>query len=56
MQFVSYRKTDTYYEFVTDKGEKVLMPSTDVILVDDESGLVSVKNTASRCTIGTILQ
>lgn len=56
MIFTTYNQTDTYYEFVTDKGEKVLMPSTDVILVDDESGLVSVKNTASRCTIGTIVQ
>lgn len=53
MTFTSMTKTDTYYEFVGDEG-KVLIPATDVVLVDDESGLISVKNTASRCTIGLL--
>lgn len=52
MQFISYTKTDSYYEFVGENGEKYLIPATDVVLIDDESGAVSVKNTASRCTIG----
>lgn len=56
MRFVSYTKTDTYYEFVGEKGEKMLIPTTDVILVDDESGAISVKNTASRCTIGYMVK
>jgi len=55
MRFISYSKTDTYYEFIGENNEKVLVPSTDVILVD-ESGAIAVKNTASRCTIGYILK
>lgn len=56
MQFVSYNKTDSYYEFIGENGVKYIVPSDDVILVDDESGAISVKNTASRCTIGYIIQ
>lgn len=56
MQFISYSKTDTYYEFIGVNGEKMLIPATDVILVDDESGAVSVKNTASRTTIGYLVK
>lgn len=55
MKFISYTKTDAYYEFVGENGEKYIVPSTDVVLVDDESGAVSVKNTASRKTIGHIV-
>lgn len=54
MRYVSYTKTDTYFEFVDEKGNKTLMPATSVILVDDESGLLSIKNTATRKTIGTV--
>ena len=56
MRFVNYTKTDAYYEFVGEKGEKYLIPASDVILVDDESGAVSVKNTASRNTIGYLIK
>lgn len=56
MRFISYTKTDTYYQFNGENGEKMLVPTTDVVLVDDESGAISVKNTASRCTIGYILK
>lgn len=54
MIFTSYTKTDSYYEFVGENGEKMLVPTTDVIIVDDESNLLSIKNTASRCTIGLV--
>ena len=54
MIYASYTKTDTYYEFVGQNGEKMLVPATDVILVDDESNLLSIKNTASRCTLGLV--
>lgn len=56
MRFISYTKTDSYYEFTGENGEKALIPSVDVILVDDESGAIAVKNTASRCTLGYILK
>ena len=56
MRFKSYSKTDTYYEFICENNEKYLIPSVDVILVDDESGAIAVKNTASRCTIGYLMK
>lgn len=56
MRFISYTKTDSYYEFVGENGEKYIIPSTDVVIVDDESGALSIKNTASRCTIGYIIK
>ena len=52
MIFVSYTKTDTYYEFVGENGEKQIYPVSSIILTDDESGFIAVKNTASRQTIG----
>ena len=54
MQYTSYTSTDSYYEFTDSNGNKTLMPTTSVILVDDESGLLSIKNTATRKTIGTV--
>lgn len=54
MRFISYTATDAYYEFIGENGEKYIIPSTDVVLVDDKSNLLSIKNTASRKTIGTV--
>ena len=54
MQYTSYTSTDSYYEFVDANGNKTLMPATSVILVDDESGLLSIKSVATRKTIGTV--
>lgn len=56
MKIASYTKTDTYFEFVGENGEKMIVPSVDVILIDDESGAISVKNTASRRTIGYMIK
>lgn len=56
MRFISYTKTDTYYEFVGENGEKYIVPATDVVMIDDTSGAISVKNTASRCTIGYLIK
>ena len=56
MRFNSYTKTDKYYEFNGDNGLKLIVPASDVILVDDESGAIAVKSTASRCTIGYIIK
>lgn len=53
MIYTSYTKTDAYYEFVGSEG-KLIMPASDVILVDDESGMLAIKNTASRCTVGLL--
>lgn len=54
MIFVSYTKSDTYYEFVGENGQKLIYPVSSIILTDDESGFIAVKNTASRQTIGLL--
>ena len=54
MKFISYTKTDAYYEFIGENGEKYIIPSTDVVLVDDKSNLLSIKLIATRKVIGTV--
>lgn len=54
MRFISYTATDTYYEFIGENGNKTIMPTTSVILVDDESNLLSIKLVNSRKVIGTV--
>lgn len=54
MIFVSYTKTDTYYEFIGENGQKLIYPVSSIILTDDESCFIAVKNTASRQTIGLL--
>lgn len=55
MRFISYTKKDAYYEFVGEDNKKYLIPSADVILVG-EGDSISVKNTASRATIGYLVK
>lgn len=52
--FNSIEKANTYVELTTENNEKYVIPNDDVIFVNDNSGMVSVKNTASRKTIGLI--
>ena len=54
MKFNSYIKTDTYYEFNGDDGLKFIAPVGSIVLVDDQSGLLSIKSVSSRCTIGIV--
>lgn len=54
MRFNTMTKTDTYYEFVGDDGLKMIAPIESVILIDDNSGLISIKLVATRKTIGTV--
>ena len=54
MMFISFTKTDAYYEFTGDNGLKLIIPVSAVILVDDESNLLSIKLIATRKTIGTV--
>ena len=56
MIFVSYTKTDSYYEFVGENGNKQIYPVGSIILTDDESGMIAIKNTASRQTIGLVVK
>ena len=52
MKFDNIVKTETYIELQGENGYKMLMPASATILVDDNSGAISVKSTASRKTIG----
>lgn len=47
----SYTSDEATYTFLFDGGKKMIFPISSVILVDDESGLVSVKNIATRKTM-----
>lgn len=46
-------KTDTYVE-LSNGENKLIMPTSSVIIVDDESNLTSVKTVGSRKTIGLV--
>lgn len=52
--FNSINKQESYVELTTENNEKYVIPNDDVIFVDDESGMVSVKNVGSRKTIGLL--
>lgn len=52
MKFISVQKNATNYVFTGENGEKVVTPKVTTVLVDDNSGIVTVKDTASRSTIG----
>lgn len=54
MRFISYTTNDIYYEFVAENGTKVLIPASNVILIDDDSGFISIKLTATRKVIGVV--
>lgn len=56
MIYTNYTKTDAYYEFTNDSGEKLIIPVNEVILVDDESGMIAIKSLASRKAIGLLKQ
>ena len=52
--FTSINKQESYVELTTENNEQYVIPNDDVIFVDDNSGMVSIKNTGSRKTIGLI--
>lgn len=54
MIFTNCVKTDSYYEFTGENNEKLLYPISAIIMTDDESGFIAVKNTASRQTVGLL--
>ena len=49
----SYTLENDCYTFTSDEGV-TLMPAATTILVDDNSGVVSIKNIGSRKTIGLL--
>lgn len=53
MIFSNFTKTDTYFQ-VKEGDNTMVFPLNSVILVDDESGFVALKNIASRKTVALI--
>ena len=53
MIYTNYVKTDSYYEF-TGNNKKLIVPATNVIIVDDNSGMKAIKLTTTRKTIGLL--
>ena len=54
MVYTQLTKTDTYIELSDANGNKMLIPTTAAIIVDDESNSLSVKTTGSRKTIALV--
>lgn len=46
-------KTSTYVE-LTEGNNKMFIPTDKAIIVDDESGLLSIKTNGSRKTVATV--
>lgn len=53
MIYNNITKTTTYVE-LSNGENKIIMPTSSVIIVDDESNLTSVKTVGSRKTIGLV--
>lgn len=50
MIYNSMTKTDTYVE-LSNGDNKLIMPASSTIIVDDESGMQSIKTVGSRKTV-----
>ena len=53
MIYNSMTKTDTYVE-LSNGDNKLIMPTSSVIIVDDESGMQSIKTVGSRKTVALV--
>lgn len=54
IKYVSYTKDDSNYTFVDENGNKFMTPVGSIMLVDDNSGFISVKGIATRKTIAIV--
>lgn len=52
MIYSSVNKTDTYIE-LSEGENKLIMPTSAAIIVDDESGLKTIKSVGSRKNIAS---
>lgn len=55
-RFNNITRTETFIILEGDNNLKVVLPTASTILVDDESGAISVKTTSSRKTYGYVLK
>ena len=56
MIYTAMNKTDAYCEFIGENGGKLIAPTLDVILVDDDSGFITIKLKSSRKILGLLRQ
>ena len=53
MIYNSMTKTDTYVK-LSNGDNKLIMPASSTIIVDDESGMQSIKTVGSRKTVALV--
>lgn len=53
MIYNSITKNETYVE-LSNGENKLIMPASSAIIVDDESGMKSIKTTGSRKTVALV--
>lgn len=53
MIYNNITKTDTYVE-LSNGENKLIMPASSAIIVDDESNMLSIKTTGSRKTVALV--
>lgn len=53
MIYNSMTKTDNYVE-LSNGDNKIIMPANSTIIVDDESGMQSIKTVGSRKTVALV--
>ena len=54
MIYSNLNENENYYELAGDNGEVLLMPRANTIIIDDNSGVLSIKGTASRQTTALV--
>lgn len=52
--YTSMTKGDTFYALEKEDGNRDLYPIDSLIFIDDESGFISIKATATRKVIGLL--
>ena len=52
IKFNTITKNDTYIEMDGDNGYRMFVPSSQAMVIDDESGAVMVKPISSRKVLG----
>ena len=55
MRFIDIETGDGYVTLTSDDGTKYMLPSSSIIVVDDYSGLKTIKLIATRKILGTLV-
>lgn len=55
MRFINIETGDGYVTLTSDDGTKYMLPSSSIIVVDDYSGLKTIKLIATRKVLGVLV-